>query len=111
MGREATDQELSGAVTCDGLGSSFAALFGVLPNTSFSQNVGLGATNGAIVGLGSNINLVFGGSGIVPAALLAIALNLLIPKEAEDHAAEQAAVEIAALKERKLAEMDAPQGK
>ena len=26
---------------CDGLGSSFAALFGVLPNTSFSQNVGL----------------------------------------------------------------------
>ena len=41
MGREATDTELSGAVTCDGLGSSFAALFGVLPNTSFSQNVGL----------------------------------------------------------------------
>ena len=31
MGREATDTELSGAVTCDGLGSSFAALFGVLP--------------------------------------------------------------------------------
>ena len=26
---------------CDGLGSSLAALFGVLPNTSFSQNVGL----------------------------------------------------------------------
>ena len=26
---------------CDGFGSSFAALFGVLPNTSFSQNVGL----------------------------------------------------------------------
>lgn len=41
MGREATDKELSGAVTCDGLGSTFAALFGVLPNTSFSQNVGL----------------------------------------------------------------------
>ena len=39
--REATDKELSGGVICDGLGSSFAALFGVLPNTSFSQNVGL----------------------------------------------------------------------
>ncbi len=41
MDREATDKELSGGVMCDGLGSSFAALFGVLPNTSFSQNVGL----------------------------------------------------------------------
>lgn len=41
MGREATDKELSGGIVCDGLGSSFAALFGVLPNTSFSQNVGL----------------------------------------------------------------------
>ncbi len=41
MGREATDKELAGGVMCDGLGSSFAALFGVLPNTSFSQNVGL----------------------------------------------------------------------
>ena len=41
VGREATDKELSGGVMCDGLGSSLAALFGVLPNTSFSQNVGL----------------------------------------------------------------------
>ena len=41
MGREATDKELSGGVACDGIGSSFAARFGVLPNTSFSQNVGL----------------------------------------------------------------------
>ncbi len=41
LGREATDKELSGGVMCDGLGSSIAALFGVLPNTSFSQNVGL----------------------------------------------------------------------
>ncbi len=45
MGREATDKELSGGVMCDGLGSSFASLFGVLPNTSFSQNVGLVAVN------------------------------------------------------------------
>lgn len=41
LAREATDEELSGAVLADGLGSAVAALFGVLPNTSFSQNVGL----------------------------------------------------------------------
>ena len=41
LDREASDKELSGGVICDGLGSSFAAFFGVLPNTSFSQNVGL----------------------------------------------------------------------
>ncbi len=41
MNREATDKELAGGVMCDGVGSSIAALFGVLPNTSFSQNVGL----------------------------------------------------------------------
>lgn len=45
MDREPTDRELSGGVMCDGLGSSFAALFGVLPNTSFSQNVGLVTMN------------------------------------------------------------------
>ena len=41
MNRESSDKELSGGVICDGLGSTFAACFGVLPNTSFSQNVGL----------------------------------------------------------------------
>ena len=46
--REATDKELSGGVIADGLGSSFAALFGVLPNTSFSQNVGLVAITGVV---------------------------------------------------------------
>lgn len=186
MGREATDKELSGAVICDGIGSSFAALFGVLPNTSFSQNVGLvtmtkvvnrfalatgavflvlcglspklaavvsimpqsvlggaavmmfasiaisgiqlitkygmtsriitivsvslgvgyglGITSGSIAGLGEGINLVFGGGGIVPAALLAIVLNLLIPKGPEDLAAEEAVAELEALKMKKLAE-------
>lgn len=164
MGREATDDELAGGVICDGVGSSFAALFGVLANTSFSQNVGLvtmtkivnrfalacGAVflilcglfpklaalisimpqsvlGGAAVmmfssivvsgiqlitkyemtgrnitivsvalglgyGLGSNsavlaglpdiIQYVFGGSGIVPAAFIAIVLNIVLPKEA-----------------------------
>ena len=169
LGREATDKELSGGVMCDGLGSSFAALFGVLPNTSFSQNVGLVSMTkivnrfalstgaiflilcglcpklGAIVsimpqsvlggaavmmfssivisgiqlitkepltarnlsivsvalgvgyGMGANtsilnqapqaIQLIFGGSGIVPAALVAIVLNILLPKEKKEDAA------------------------
>jgi NCS2 family nucleobase:cation symporter-2 len=163
LGREATDKELSGGVICDGVGSSFAALFGVLPNTSFSQNVGLVAMTkvvnrfaiatgaiflilcglcpklGALVsimpqsvlggaavmmfssivisgiqlitkeplnnrnlsivavalgvgyGMGANagilshapqfLQLIFGGSGIVPAAMVAILLNILLPKE------------------------------
>ena len=46
--RDATDKELSGGIIADGLGSSFAALFGVLPNTSFSQNVGLVAISGVV---------------------------------------------------------------
>ena len=41
LNREPTDRELSGSVVCDGFGSAVAACFGVLPNTSFSQNVGL----------------------------------------------------------------------
>ena len=41
LGREATDEELSGGVIADGVASFIAALFGVAPNTSFSQNVGL----------------------------------------------------------------------
>ena len=163
MDREATDKELSGGVICDGIGSSFAALFGILPNTSFSQNVGLvtmtkivnrtALASGAVLlilcglipklgaiisimpqavlggaavmmfssivvsgiqlitkehmtprnltivsvalgvgyGMGANtailaqtpqaVQLIFGGSGIVPAALVAILLNLLLPKD------------------------------
>ncbi|MBS6194339.1 MAG: NCS2 family nucleobase:cation symporter [Clostridiales bacterium] len=166
LGREATDKELSGSVICDGLGSSVAALFGVLPNTSFSQNVGLvgmtkvvnlfaismgaifliicglfpklaalvsimpqsvlggasvmmfasivvsgiqlitkdgvdnrtvtivsvalglgyglGASSDALANLPEAVQLIFGGSGIVPAAVVAILLNVLIPKEKEN---------------------------
>lgn len=39
--REATDTEIKGATFADGLGTAFSSLFGGLPNTSFSQNVGL----------------------------------------------------------------------
>ncbi|MGL5675960.1 MAG: uracil-xanthine permease family protein, partial [Cellulosilyticaceae bacterium] len=41
LDREATDKELAGSVLADGVGSAIASAFGVLPNTSFSQNVGL----------------------------------------------------------------------
>lgn len=162
MDREATDTELSGGVICDGIGSSFAALLGVLPNTSFSQNVGLvtmtkivnrfalavgavflilcglfpklaalisimpqsvlggaavmmfssivvsgiqlitkdpldtrsitivsvalglgygiGSNSGVLSHLPATIQLIFGGSGIVPAALVAIIFNIVLPK-------------------------------
>ena len=165
MGREATDKELSGGVICDGIGSSLAALFGVLPNTSFSQNVGLvtmtkivnrmalasgavflilcglfpklaalisimpqsvlggaavmmfssivisgiqlitkepmtmrnitivsvalglgygiGSSSGILAHLPQGIQLIFGGSGIVPAAIVAIIFNIILPKDAE----------------------------
>ncbi|WP_068109800.1 uracil-xanthine permease family protein [Tropicimonas marinistellae] len=45
-GREATDAEISGATFADGVGSAVAGIFGGLPNTSFSQNVGLIAMTG-----------------------------------------------------------------
>ena len=39
--RDATDAEISGATYADGLGTAVAGVFGGLPNTSFSQNVGI----------------------------------------------------------------------
>ena len=39
--REPTDRELKGGIMADGFGSAVVALFGGLPNTSYSQNVGL----------------------------------------------------------------------
>lgn len=44
LGREPKNEELTGSVLADGFGSLVAACFGVLPNTSFSQNVGLVTT-------------------------------------------------------------------
>ncbi|QVK20818.1 purine permease [Mycoplasmatota bacterium] len=41
LNREATKEELRGSILADGFGSAFAALFNALPNTSFSQNVGI----------------------------------------------------------------------
>lgn len=39
--RNVSEKEISGSITCDGLVSSFSSLFGCMPITSFSQNVGL----------------------------------------------------------------------
>lgn len=47
-GREATDKEITGATYADGLGTAIAGIFGGLPNTSFSQNVGLIAMTGVM---------------------------------------------------------------
>ena len=47
-GREATDDEIKGGTYADGLGTSLAGVFGGLPNTSFSQNVGLVSMTGVM---------------------------------------------------------------
>lgn len=39
--RNVTDKEVSGSITCDGLISSLSSVFGCMPITSFSQNIGL----------------------------------------------------------------------
>ena len=41
LGRAASERELSGAIACDGFASTISGIFGCLPITSFSQNVGL----------------------------------------------------------------------
>ena len=65
--REATDKELSGGTYADGFGSFIAGLFGGLPNTSFSQNVGLismtGVMSRSVVTLGA---LFLVACGLIP---------------------------------------------
>lgn len=48
IGRPARDGELIGATAADGVSTAASALFGALPNTSFSQNVGLIAMTGVV---------------------------------------------------------------
>ena len=47
-GREPSDREIAGGTIADGLSTSLAAVFGGLPTTSFSQNVGLVAMTGVM---------------------------------------------------------------
>ena len=163
LNRDVTQKETAGSLACDGFVSALSSVFGCMPITSFSQNVGLVAMTkvvnrfalatgavflilcglcpklGALVsimpqsvlggaavmmfssivisgiqlitkepltprnlsivsvalgvgyGMGANtgilaqtpeaVRLVFGGSGIVPAAMVAILLNILLPKD------------------------------
>lgn len=66
-GREATDKEIQGATFADGVGTAISGFFGALPNTSFSQNVGLIAMTGVmsrgVVTIGA-LFLIF--CGLVP---------------------------------------------
>lgn len=68
LGREATDEEIAGSLTCDGLVSSLSACFGCMPITSFSQNIGLLAMTKVInrytIATGAGILLL---AGIFPA--------------------------------------------
>ncbi len=80
-GREATDREIQGATFADGLGTAVAGVFGGLPNTSFSQNVGLVAMTGVmsrhVVTIGA---LFLIAAGLVPkvgAIINTIPINVL----------------------------------
>ncbi len=80
-GREATDREIQGATFADGLGTAIAGVFGGLPNTSFSQNVGLVAMTGVmsrhVVTIGA---LFLIAAGLVPkvgAVINTIPINVL----------------------------------
>ncbi|QKV17745.1 uracil-xanthine permease family protein [Oricola thermophila] len=80
-GREASDKEIAGATYADGLGTAIAGVFGGLPNTSFSQNVGLISMTGVmsrhVVTLGA-IFLVL--CGLIPkfgAIVATVPINVL----------------------------------
>jgi len=80
-GREATDKEISGATFADGLGTAVAGVFGGLPNTSFSQNVGLISITGVmsrhVVTYGAIFLII---CGLIPkfgAAVSTVPINVL----------------------------------
>jgi uracil-xanthine permease len=147
-GREATDAEVTGATFADGFGTAIAGVFGSLPNTSFSQNVGLIAMTGvmsrhvvtigalflifcglvpkigAIINtipiqvLGGGVIVMFGmvaaadamvflgdtarillTSGLLPAAFIAIGLNLILPEHFGDEADDEVSGSVKGIKE------------
>lgn len=63
--REPSKRELSGGVMGDGLGTVFGGLFNALPNTTYSQNVGLVAYTGVM----SRHVVTYGGVFLVLAGL------------------------------------------
>ena len=65
--REATNKEIKGGTMADGLGTALAGFFGGLPNTSFSQNVGLIGLTGVMSRHVVTIGAVFlVAAGLVP---------------------------------------------
>lgn len=81
LGRDATAKETAGSIACDGFISSISSLFGCLPITSFSQNVGLVAmtkvVNRFTIGTGAVIMIL---AGIFPifGAVLATLPNAVL---------------------------------
>jgi len=80
-GRRATDRELIGATCADGVGTALAAVFGAMPNTSFSQNVGLIAITGVmsryIVAIGAIFLVVCGLAPKIGAIITTIPIEVL----------------------------------
>lgn len=73
FGRNATDKEIEGSIGVDGYISSLSALFGCLPITSFSQNVGLIAMTHVV-----NRKAVASGAAIMILAGLFPALGVIL---------------------------------
>jgi xanthine permease len=63
-GRDANHEELRGGLIADGVMSAFGAVFNAMPNTSFSQNVGLvnftGVASRYVAGIGGAVLVVLG---------------------------------------------------
>ena len=80
-GRRATDRELEGSVAADGVGTALAAVFGAMPNTTFSQNVGLIAMTGMmsrhVVSLGAAILILCGLLPKIGAVITTIPIEVL----------------------------------
>jgi xanthine permease len=80
-GREATDTEITGATFADGAGTAIAGVFGGLPNTSFSQNVGLVAMTGLmsrhVVTIGALFLIVCGFIPKIGAVINTVPINVL----------------------------------
>ena len=80
-GRPATNRELIGATCADGVGTAIASIFGAMPNTSFSQNVGLIAITGVmsrhIVTIGAVFLVLCGLMPKIGAAIVTIPIEVL----------------------------------
>ncbi|MDO5519119.1 MAG: nucleobase:cation symporter-2 family protein [bacterium] len=73
LDREPTENEISGSVACDGFVSAVSSLFGCLPITSFSQNVGLVAMTKVV----NRFTILMGAIIMVIAGLFPFFGNLL----------------------------------